>query len=297
MPKNKREEDTSNGAIHDGHILQAVKNLAGKLLSIKVRRQIMVEYQVQKGDTIARVTQQLNTNWKTLRRNNPDAIGRSTKNGNWFLKEGATVNVKNSFEKSLQYVKQQQQQPDPAVSPPVCTPRNNSKIIFPYTAPPTTTSPNQEEEQGKIVEHTIQAGETLWGLAVRKYHVHLEDIIAENGITDPRTLQIGQKIKIHLPESSGEKPVVASWYGKDFHGKPMANGDIYDMNGATIAHKEIPLGTEVELKNTKTGEMVRAVVTDRGPYVDGRDVDLSYGLAKKLSLVEQGVGSLVMRVL
>ncbi|HID03321.1 MAG TPA: septal ring lytic transglycosylase RlpA family protein, partial [Desulfobacterales bacterium] len=75
------------------------------------------------------------------------------------------------------------------------------------------------------------------------------------------------------------------------------NGDIYDMHAATIAHKEMPLGTRVELKNKETGESVLAVVTDRGPYIDGRDVDLSYGLAQKLSLVEQGVGSLVMRVL
>ena len=69
------------------------------------------------------------------------------------------------------------------------------------------------------------------------------------------------------------------------------------MYGNTIAHKEIPLGTRVELQNTETGEKVRAVVTDRGPYVEGRDVDLSYGLAKKLSLVNQGVGKLVMRIL
>lgn len=258
----------------------------------------MFEYQVQKGDTIARVTQQLNTNWETLHRNNPDAVGRSTKNRNWFLKEGATVHVENSFEKSLQHA-EQQQKPEISKSQPISIPRSNSKIVFPDAEILPPGAPlQQEEKQGQIVEHTLQAGETLWGLAVKKYHVHIEDIMADNGITDPRTLQIGQKIKIRLPESSREEePVVASWYGKDFHGKPMANGDIYDMNAATIAHKEMPLGTTVELKNTETGEMVQAVVTDRGPYVDGRDVDLSYGLAKKLSLVEQGVGSLVMRVL
>jgi rare lipoprotein A len=76
----------------------------------------------------------------------------------------------------------------------------------------------------------------------------------------------------------------------------MANGEIFDMNAATIAHKEIPLGTRVELENPSTGERAKAVVADRGPYVAGRDVDLSYGLAKKLSLVEKGVGPLVMHV-
>ena len=258
----------------------------------------MLEYQVQKGDTIAGVTRQFNTNWATLRKNNPDAIGRSTKNGNWFLKEGATVNVENSFQKSLQKAEQLQQS-KLADSHPVSIPGTQSKIMLMDATLPASHHPQQEQTtpQGQIIEHTLQAGETLWGLAVKKYHVHVKDIIAENGISDPKSLQIGQKIRIRLPESTEDEPVVASWYGKDFHGKPMANGDIYDMHAATIAHKEIPLGTKVELKNTHTGEMVRAVVTDRGPYIDGRDVDLSYGLAQKLSLVEQGVGSLVMRIL
>jgi len=256
----------------------------------------MFEYQIQKGDTITRVTRQLDTNWETLRRNNPDAVGRSAKNGNWFLKEGATIHTENSFAQSLQDAAQQQK-PAIAAAPPISIPRNNSKIVFPAPQLPPDTLLQESNKPGQIVEHTIQAGDTLWALAVKIYHVHIKDIMAENSISDPKTLQIGQTIKIRLPQNSGEEPVVASWYGKFFHGKPMANGDIYDMNAATIAHKEIPLGTKVELKNTETGEMVQAVVTDRGPYIDGRDVDLSYGLAKRLSLVEQGVGSLIMRVL
>lgn len=258
----------------------------------------MLEYQVQKGDTIAGVSSRFNTNWATLRKNNPEAIGRSRKNGNWFLKEGATITVDNSFKKSLQKA-EQQQQPEPAGSHPISIPKLQNKIMFTDNILPANPEPQQEQkgERGQIIEHTLRAGETLWELAVKKYHVHVKDIMAENGISDPRSLQIGQKLKIRLPESTGEEPVVASWYGQNFHGRPMANGDIYDMHAATIAHKEIPLGTKVELKNTHTGEMVQAVVTDRGPYVEGRDVDLSYGLAQKLSLVEQGVGSLVMRIL
>lgn len=255
----------------------------------------MFEYHVQKGDTIAEVTRQFNTNWDTLRKNNPNAIGRSNRNGNWFLKEGATVQVENSFQNTLQ--KAEQEHKAAAVSLPAPIRPTSSAVSFTNEALPQGNSLAQEGQQGKVIEHTLQAGETLWGLAVKKYHVHIRDIMADNGISDPRTLQIGQKIKIRLPESTGDQPVVASWYGQDFHGKPMANGDIYDMHAATIAHKEMPLGTKVELKNTETGERVLAVVTDRGPYIEGRDVDLSYGLAQKLSLVEQGVGSLVMRVL
>ena len=84
---------------------------------------------------------------------------------------------------------------------------------------------------------------------------------------------------------------------RNFHGKPMANGQRYNMYADTIAHRLLPLGTEVELENPLTGQRVKAVVTDRGPFVTGRDVDLSYGLARKLDLVRKGVGGLVMRVL
>lgn len=260
----------------------------------------MLTYQVKKNDTIAGVTRQFNTNWATLRKNNPDAIGQSSKNGNWFLKEGATVTLDGSFQHSLQ---QAEQKHNAELTPP-------QPITIPQTQHTTSFTDHQVQEidhqhsqkdqqatQSHVIEHTLQAGETIWELAVKKYHVHVKDIIADNSISDPKTLQVGQKLNIRLPESIEAQPVVASWYGKDYHGKPMANGDIYDMNAATIAHKELPFGTTVELENTATGEMVQAVVTDRGPYIEGRDVDLSYGLARKLSLVEQGVGSLVMRIL
>lgn len=252
-------------------------------------------YQVQKGDTIAAVTKRLNTNWKDLQANNPGSVGKSSVNGNWFLKEGASITTGGSFQESLQDATRQQSMGQ-TVPPPSITP-SHSKITFPVEQMAAPVTEEQQNKPGKYVEHTLQAGETLWELAVKRYHVNLSDLLKDNGITNPKELQIGQKIRIKLPEKGGEEPVVASWYGKDFHGKPMANGDIYDMNAATIAHKEMPLGTRVELTNTKTGEIVQAVVTDRGPYIAGRDVDLSYGLAKRLSLVEQGVGDLVMRVL
>lgn len=255
----------------------------------------MTEYHVQKGDTIAEVTQRLNTNWKTLRNNNPDSIGRAN-NGNWFLKEGAKVTTETSFEQSLLEAQQQKNHTSPPKPTTHILP-GQAKHIYKSETTQEFTQKNTNGMQGKEITHTIQAGETIWELAVKKYHVHIADIMRDNNITDPTRLQIGQELKIRLPESGSEKPVVASWYGKEFHGKPMANGDIYDMYAETIAHKEMPLGTEVELQNTLTGEMARAIVTDRGPYIEGRDVDLSYGLAQKLSLVRQGVGKLIMRVL
>lgn len=239
----------------------------------------MQEYTVQKGDTIAKVTNLLGSDWKNLKSLNPNAVGRSQKSGNWFFKEGATIRTDAANKTFAQNLAEAQQQTPPSMA-------NNIRI---KTAP--------AQIGGSTIEHTVKPGETVWELAVKRYHVHVEDILKENNITDPRSLSIGQKLRIPLPEKPESQEVVASWYGKQFHGRDMANGVPFDMHANTIAHKELPLGTSVELENPTTGQKERAIITDRGPYVNGRDVDLSYGLATKLSLAKQGVGSLIMRVL
>lgn len=227
-------------------------------------------YQVQRGDTIAKVKDLMKISWDSLRRLNPHAVGRSSRTGRWFLKEGAVIKGDKSFESLLIQKKS----------------RDKHSL--------TTANPNNSE---KILEYTIKPGDTLWSLAIKRFHVHIEDLIKDNGIEDPRKLKPGEKIRVRLPKYPREQEVVASWYGKSHHGNPMANGEPFNMHAATIAHKDLPLGTRVELENPLTGQHVKAVVTDRGPYVAGRDVDLSFGLAQKLSLVEKGVGSLLMRVI
>lgn len=82
---------------------------------------------------------------------------------------------------------------------------------------------------------------------------------------------------------------IASWYGSDFHGKKTANGEIYDMYGRTCAHKTLPLGTKVRIKNIENGREVEARVNDRGPFVDGRIVDLTLTIAKDLGMADQGI--------
>ena len=77
---------------------------------------------------------------------------------------------------------------------------------------------------------------------------------------------------------------VASWYGKDFHGKNTSNGEIYDMNAMTAAHKTLPLGVYVKVYNKDNGREAIVRVNDRGPFVKGRIIDLSYGAAKKLGV-------------
>ncbi len=76
----------------------------------------------------------------------------------------------------------------------------------------------------------------------------------------------------------------ASWYGKDFHGKSTSSGETYNMNAMTAAHKTLPLGVYVKVHNRDNGREVIVRVNDRGPFVKGRIIDLSYAAAKKLGV-------------
>ncbi len=82
--------------------------------------------------------------------------------------------------------------------------------------------------------------------------------------------------------------VVASWYGPDFQGRPTASGEIFDMYARTCAHKEYPFGTKLRVTNTSNGKSVECIVNDRGPFVRGRDIDLSYAAAKEIDLIGPG---------
>ena len=93
----------------------------------------------------------------------------------------------------------------------------------------------------------------------------------------------------HVPRSGGEY-VTASWYGKKFHGRPTASGERYDMYGLTAAHKTMKFGTKLRVTNPDTGQSVVVTVNDRGPFIRGRDLDLSYGAAKRIGHLEKGVG-------
>lgn len=90
---------------------------------------------------------------------------------------------------------------------------------------------------------------------------------------------------------------LASWYGKDFHGRPTASGEIYDMFEVTAAHKSLPLGTLLRVTDLETGRSVEVKVNDRGPFVRKRILDLSYGAAKVLGIVETGVTRIELRIL
>jgi rare lipoprotein A len=81
---------------------------------------------------------------------------------------------------------------------------------------------------------------------------------------------------------------IASWYGQDFHGKHTSNGELYDMYAMTAAHKTLPLGISVKVTNQASGKATVVRLNDRGPFIRGRIIDLSYSAAKELGVVGPG---------
>jgi len=92
-----------------------------------------------------------------------------------------------------------------------------------------------------------------------------------------------------LPREEGfVEEGIASWYGGEFHGRNTANGEVYDMYGRTAAHKTLPFGTHVKVTNLSNGKEVIVRINDRGPFVKGRIIDLSFTAAKDIGLVGPG---------
>jgi len=144
--------------------------------------------------------------------------------------------------------------------------------------------------------YVVKPGDTLWDIS-KNFKVNLEDLIRDNNIQNPELIYPGQELFIRKNNHPLEQVVVASWYGPGYHGRPMANGEKFNMYDMVVAHKELPFGTKVEILNPENNKRVVAVVKDRGPFIAGRDLDLSYGIAKRLGMVEKGVGKVVMRIL
>lgn len=89
---------------------------------------------------------------------------------------------------------------------------------------------------------------------------------------------------------------IASWYGRKFHGRKTSSGERYNMYGISAAHRTLPLGTIVRVTHVRNGRKVTVRINDRGPFVDDRIIDLSYGAAKRLGMVKEGVAPVIVEV-
>ncbi|MFH1026338.1 MAG: septal ring lytic transglycosylase RlpA family protein [Nitrospirota bacterium] len=88
--------------------------------------------------------------------------------------------------------------------------------------------------------------------------------------------------------------VIASWYGPEFHGKPTSSGEPFDMYAYTCAHREYPFGTKLKVTHASNGRSVNCLINDRGPFVSGRDIDLSYAAAREIGLLKPGTSPVMI---
>jgi rare lipoprotein A len=99
------------------------------------------------------------------------------------------------------------------------------------------------------------------------------------------------------PSSASQLQGVASYYADEFNGRKTANGEVYDMNEMTAAHRTLPFGTKVKVTNVDSGKSVVVRINDRGPFKDDRVIDLSLGAAKQLGLIAMGTGRVILQIL
>jgi len=90
---------------------------------------------------------------------------------------------------------------------------------------------------------------------------------------------------------------IASWYGPNFQGNPTANGEIFDMNELTAAHKSLPFNTRVKVVDLSSGKNVVVRINDRGPFIKGRIIDLSRRAAEKLGIIDSGTAEVGLKIL
>ena len=115
---------------------------------------------------------------------------------------------------------------------------------------------------------------------------------------NPPSYEVFGKRYSVLPSSKGfVQTGIASWYGEDFHGKRASNGETYDMYAMTAAHKELPLPTYARVTNLDNGRSIVVRITDRGPFVGDRVIDLSWVAAAKLRLATKGTGLVEVRAI
>jgi len=99
------------------------------------------------------------------------------------------------------------------------------------------------------------------------------------------------------PVAGDTEKGIASWYGEPYHGRRAANGEIYDMNRLTAAHRTLPFGTRVRVENLDNGSSVEVRITDRGPFVDDRIIDLSRAAASEIRMIGPGLARVRLVVL
>ncbi len=131
--------------------------------------------------------------------------------------------------------------------------------------------------------------------------VHAKDEVTntvEEYLDEDDEINIEKKIKkMDLQHSENIVETKASWYGGKFHGRKTAANEIFDANGLSAAHKTLPIGTHLLVTNKANNKQVIVRVNDRGPFIKGREIDVSEAAAKILDFLRAGVASVSYEVL
>ena len=116
-----------------------------------------------------------------------------------------------------------------------------------------------------------------------------EPIVTENVVSVEEETITADRSLVEFVDKGSMK---ASWYGPGFHGRKTANGEVYDQMSFTAAHKSLKFGTLLKITNQKNNKSVVIRINDRGPYIHGRDLDLSKAAALELGMVRKGVAKM-----
>ncbi len=95
--------------------------------------------------------------------------------------------------------------------------------------------------------------------------------------------------RFNPPKPAEKQTYMTSWYGPRFQGRLTANGEVFDMNDMTAAHRDMPFGTRLRVTCPANGRSVLVRINDRGPFIPGRDLDLSLAAARRLGIEQQGL--------
>ncbi|RME88989.1 MAG: septal ring lytic transglycosylase RlpA family protein [Candidatus Hydrogenedentota bacterium] len=150
-----------------------------------------------------------------------------------------------------------------------------SSVSF-FCQAPQTRKPVQIETREKSVDQNVKVAKT-------------REVSDEEFFSD----------KVNIPEKKEftVQTGYASWYGKEMQGRPTASGELFDMNQFTAAHRTFPMGSIVLIKNLENGKKQLVRINDRGPYVDGRIIDVSYATAKALGFAKKGVAKVSVELI
>ena len=133
--------------------------------------------------------------------------------------------------------------------------------------------------------------------------INMEDVLIpetlyKSRIGNPESYEeFGERYKVLQSSQGFKEKGLASWYGIDFHGRDTSSGEVYDMYDMTAAHKTLPLPTYVRVVNFDNGRSLVVKVNDRGPFIRGRIIDLSYAAAYRLGITGPGTANVEITAL